>query len=82
MRPGEDPDERGLAGAVLADQGEHLTGFDPEGHLVERIRPEKALGETDDLEPGGEHRGRAGGHVIRDESTLVHTLTIWREEMG
>src|SRR5438105_3561399 len=43
-------EQRGLAGPVGADQGEHLAALDVQAHVVDRDQPAKALGEVRELE--------------------------------
>ena len=67
MDPGEDLDERALAGAVLADERVDLAGTQVERHVVERLgRPEplRHAGERD-----GARRGRPTGSASRHRSS-------------
>ena len=52
IEPGENFDERRLAGAVLTDERMDLGGHDREVDAVQRKRAEKALRETPDLDRG------------------------------
>ena len=60
---GEDLQERRLAGAVLAEQAEHLAGPHVERHVVERGDADEALAEALDFEQ--RPRGAAGAAVLR-----------------
>ena len=46
MDAGEDLDEGGLAGAVVADEGDHLAGVDPEVDVGERLDGAEALADA------------------------------------
>ncbi len=50
MRPAQDPDERGLAGAVLAQQEVHFAGLNDERNVFERADSRKGLGDPAHLE--------------------------------
>ena len=54
--PGEDLDQRALAGAVVADQGRHLTGLGLEVDLAEDLDVAEALADPPGLEHGGHRR--------------------------
>ena len=70
----EDLQERGLAGAVLAQEGEHLAGPHVERDVIERLDVGKGLADTADLEDAGtgprarlRRFGRRGqGHAVAD----------------
>jgi hypothetical protein len=55
--PGDDLDEGGLAGAVLADQGVHLAGTHVEVHMVERLDARKGFADVLQLQEGCGHDG-------------------------
>ncbi len=73
MRPAQDPDERGLAGAVLAQQEMHFAGLNGKRDVFERANPRKGLGDPAHLEERWHefvryvfYRGRGGpGSVTR-----------------
>ena len=44
--PGDDPDQRRLPGAVLANEGVDLSGPETQGRPAERPDPGKGLGQT------------------------------------
>ena len=46
VHPGEDLDQRRLAGAVVADQGDHLAGVDVQVDVGERLDGAEALGDA------------------------------------
>ncbi len=48
-------DERRLAGAVVADQGDHLAGVDVEVHVGERLHGAEALVHAVEVENGNAH---------------------------
>jgi hypothetical protein len=50
---GEDPDERGLAGPVRADESEHVAGLDVERHAAQGGVGAVRLSEIADLDHGG-----------------------------
>ena len=57
--PEQAADERGLAGAVGAEQAEDLAGRNGEGHVVDGGQRAKPLGERGDSD--GSHVPRLGG---------------------
>ena len=59
VRAGQNLHQRGLAGAVLAHQRQHLAAPCLEADVVERLDPGEGLGNSAHLEPG--HGLRAGG---------------------
>ena len=58
--PGEDRDERRLAGAVRPEQAEELALLDGEAHAGERLHAAEAAGDIDDFDGGG-HEGTVNG---------------------
>ena len=70
VRPAQNPDERGLAGAVLAQQEVHFAGLNDERNVFERADSRKGLGDPAHLEERCHevvcYRGRGGpGSVTR-----------------
>src|SRR5581483_6952859 len=55
---GDALDERGLAGAVVADERHHLAGLDLEVDRVQRLHGAERLGDVAELEKWG------GAHVV------------------
>src|SRR5690606_38824499 len=55
VRPGQDLDQRGLAGAVVAEHAGDLTGVDHGGHPVERDDAAVALADLPDLQQRSGH---------------------------
>ena len=58
--PGENLDQRGLAGAVVADQGDNLSAADAQRDVVEGLGALEGLAERGDL-----HKWRVSGHHDR-----------------
>jgi hypothetical protein len=78
MRPDQleqDPDERGLAGAVRAEQGHHLARANLEVDGVQRHGRSKTARDT------GELSGKGGNHALKDARSAadasVTGLTFW-----
>ena len=59
--PGDDVEDRRLAGAVRADEPDDLTGLDREAHAVDR----EDAAEMDDEVGHGERGGRPAGRAAR-----------------
>ncbi len=86
--PGQRLDERGLPGAVLAHQGVHLAGEEPEVDAVERLDPGKAEGDPrhrddrgDVLLVGRNRRAVSNGHhrpFVRTGTTRTGRLNCAR----
>ena len=62
---GQEPDERRLPGAVVAEDGEHLPRRDLERHAAERDVRSVELRESLSLDHRGLGYGRAGGPVTQ-----------------
>ena len=73
--PGQDLDQGRLAGAVLADEGVHLSGAQGEGDLVEDAGADELLGAGDQLEDGC---GRRGGWAGRSDIDGAHVIVPFR----
>ena len=58
--PGEDRDQRRLAGAVGPEQPEELASAHREAHAVERLHVAEAARDVDDFDGGGHGSGRGG----------------------
>ena len=61
--PGDDLDEGGLAGAVLAQQGVDLAAMQIEAHGIERPLPREILGDVAHRQQGNARTGVAGGCI-------------------
>ena len=62
--PGDHLDQRGLAGRVAADQGDHLTGPDLQVDVHQRLDGGEALGDTVQREQGLDHGATASAHEV------------------
>src|SRR5690606_6064906 len=81
MDPRDALDQRRLAGAVVAEEGDHLAGVNLPAHVVDRGQPAEALGEVADGEDGFGH----GPHpdlprpMIRSRDWSISTAMITTE---
>ena len=70
VHPGQDLHQRGLAGAVLADQGVHLTRVELEMAVHERVDAREVLGDALHLNEGLGHDGVSCGSQF--DGSLPH----------
>ena len=73
VRAGQDLDQRGLAGAVLAEEAVHLAGADVEVDAVEGADAGELLDDAGHLEQRSGRRHR--GAVVVTRSRTSHTIT-------
>ena len=68
---GQDLQERGLAGPVLAQERHHLARADLEGHVGQRLHAGKALGD-----PGHAEESRHAAQLL-PESQAITSAALW-----
>ena len=73
VRAGQDLDQRGLAGAVLAEEAVHLAGADVEVDAVEGADTRELLDDPVHLEQRSGRRHR--GAVVVTRRSTSHTIT-------